>query len=212
MRDTGCGIPEETLDHIFDPFYSTKFTGRGLGLAVAMSLVRAWSGMIHVNSEVNGGSCFRVFLPLAEDVLPPQPARMTKQEIFKAEGTVLLVDDDASLRMVVEAVLKNLGCTVFVAKNGSEAVTLFHEHQDSIDCLLTDLSMPDMDGWETLAALRKIKPDLPAILSSGYDESRVMNCDYKELPQAFLHKPYTKDDLKKILNRLLGDAARGGNL
>ena len=106
--------------------------------------------------------------------------------------------------------MKHLGFTVFIATSGYEAVALFQKHHNSIDCLLTDLSMPDMDGWETLTALRKIKPDLPAILSSGYDEAHVMKGDHKELPQAFLHKPYTKDNLKNVLNRVLGDATRRG--
>lgn len=120
---------------------------------------------------------------------------------------MLLVDDDPILCDVMGSVLENLGFTAFIAKSGNKAVALFKEHQDSIVCLLTDLSMPEMDGWETLAALRKIRPDLPAILSSGYDEAHAMDGDYIELPQAFLHKPYTKDDLKNTLNQVLADAA-----
>lgn len=131
---------------------------------------------------------------------------MTKQETFTVKKTVLLVDDDPLFCTVTEAVLENLGFTVFVAVGGNEAVALFQKHHNSIDCLLTDLSMPDMNGWETLAALRKIKPDLPVILSSGYDETRAMEGDYKDLPQAFLHKPYTRDGLKSLLNRVLVDA------
>ena len=131
---------------------------------------------------------------------------MTKQEIFTVKKTVLLVDDDPLFCTVTEAVLEHLGFTVFVAVGGNEAIALFQKHHNSIDCLLTDLSMPDMNGWETLAALRKIKPDLPVILSSGYDETHAMEGDYRELPQAFLQKPYTRDGLKSLLNRVIVDA------
>ncbi len=128
-----------------------------------------------------------------------------EQQTFKAKRTVLLVDDEPVFCEVMEALLKSLGFTVFVALDGNEAVTLFQEHHRSIDCLLTDLSLPDMNGWEALAAIRKIRPDLPAILTSGYDEVRAMNGDHKDLPQAFLQKPYTREDIKNVLNRLLSD-------
>ena len=133
-----------------------------------------------------------------------------EQETFKAKRTVLLVDDNPVFCEVMEALLESLGFTVFVAVGGNEAITLFQKHHNSIDCLLTDLSLPDMNGWETLAAIRKIRPDLPAILTSGYDEAHAMKGDHKDLPQAFLHKPYTRDDLKNVLNRLLSDTTREG--
>ncbi len=136
---------------------------------------------------------------------------MTKQETFTVKGTVLLVDDDPLFCTVTEAVLEHLGFTVFVAVGGNEAVALFQKHHNNIDCLLTDLTMPDMNGWETLAALRKIKIDLPAILCSGYDEAHVMKNDYMERPQAFLRKPFTMDGLKSLLNRVLVDTTIGVN-
>jgi two-component system cell cycle sensor histidine kinase/response regulator CckA len=109
------------------------------------------------------------------------------------------------LCLVTEAILNQLGFSVLVTSGGNEAVDLFQKHQDSIDCLLTDLSMPDMDGWETLGALREIKPNLPVILSSGYDEAHVMDGDHDELPQAFLHKPYKRNDLRNALLQVLED-------
>ncbi len=212
VTDTGCGISKKDMVKVFDPFYTNKFTGRGLGLAVAMSLVRGWDGMIYVNSEVGKGSSFRVYLPLALDVSPLQADLLTEQEISQAEGMVLLVDDDPKVCEIAKALLEHIGFNVLVAEGGLKAVALFEKHYKSIVCLLTDLSMSDMNGWETLTALRKIKPDLPAILSSGYDEAHVMTSDHKERPQAFLHKPYTKDSLKNVLNRVLGDAKKSGPL
>ena len=129
-----------------------------------------------------------------------------KEETIQVKGTVLLVDDDPLFCEMTEAMLEHLGFTVFVAAGGNEAVVLFQKHHNSIDCLLTDFSMSDMNGWETIAALRKIKIDLPAILCSGYDEACVMKNDHKERPQAFLRKPFTMDGLKNLLNRVLVEA------
>lgn len=212
VTDTGCGMSDEEMEKIFDPFYSTKFTGRGLGLPVAMSLVKAWSGTIHAYSIAGKGSCFRVFLPLAADVTDLQPDLSTEQKTQKATGTVLFVDDDPLIHQVIKNIIEHLSFSVLVATSGAEAVSVLKRQPNSIDCLLTDLSMQGMNGWETLAALRQIRPDLPAILSSGYDEAHVMSGDHKELPQVFLHKPYTKDDLENALNRVLGNAAGDGPL
>jgi two-component system, cell cycle sensor histidine kinase and response regulator CckA len=105
---------------------------------------------------------------------------------------VLLIDDDAVLLEVIEAVLKSMGCEVFAAAGGKEAVDLLEKNQESIECFLIDLSMPDIDGWQTLSALRKIKPRLPAILCSGYDEVKAMNSDHAEQPQAFTQTIHQK--------------------
>ena len=135
---------------------------------------------------------------------PPTKAKemSTKKDTPQAGKTVLLIDDDTVLLEVMEAVLKSLGCTVYAAAGGKEAVELLHKNKETIECFLIDLSMPDMDGWQTLAALRKIKPHLPAILCSGYDEDKAMDGDHAAQAQAFLHKPYSRNDLKNILDRV----------
>jgi signal transduction histidine kinase/ActR/RegA family two-component response regulator len=206
VTDTGCGMSKKEVTQIFDPFYSTKDTGRGLGLAIAKGLVKSWGGMISVETAVGSGSRFRVFLPLAADAVDLQATEPTGTGDFESEGTVLLVDDDKVVRKLAETVLQRLGFTVLSAASGHEAVDVFKKHRDSIKCLLTDLSMPGMDGWETLKALRKIRPHLPAILSSGYDENQVMAGDHRERPQAFLPKPYTMANLKEVLRQVLRDA------
>ena len=97
--------------------------------------------------------------------------------------------------------LTSLGFTVLAAKDGIEAVEVFRRHRDEIRCVLLDLSMPHMDGWETLTALRALRSDLPVVLASGYDEARALQGEHPELPQAFLHKPYRMDDLKAALSK-----------
>ncbi len=205
VTDTGCGMSTEVMDKIFDPFFSTKFTGRGLGLAVATGLIRAWGGMISVESTVGEGSIFRVFLPLVTDNALRLKEQTNKTWDFKTTKTVLVVDDDYIVRSLTVSVLEHLGLSVHAAAGGKEAIALFRRHQGSIDCLITDLCMPGMDGWETLSALRKIQSDLPVILSSGYDEPRAMSGYHPERIQAFLHKPYSLDDLREVLVRVLGE-------
>lgn len=208
VTDTGRGMSEEEMGKIFDPFFTSKTIGRGLELAVSMGLVRSWGGMIFVKSALKKGSCFSVLLPLVVGGFPDQSKILNEDRNINTAGSVLLVDDDAVLLEIMEHVLQNLGFKVFVAGSGKEAVVLLQKHQDIIDCLITDLSMPDMDGWETLVALRKIQPDLPAVLSSGYDEKQAMSGDHDESFQGFLHKPYTKADLNSVLGRILGEISK----
>jgi PAS domain S-box-containing protein len=199
VADTGCGIVDGDIENFFDPFFSSKFTGRGLGLAVVLGIIRAHRGAVAVESEPGRGSVFRVFFPVwAEDVAREldEPAQAPEME---RGGTVLLVEDEEMVRDMAEAVLTSLGFKVLAAKDGLEAVEMLRQHQDEIHCVLLDLTMPHMDGWETLAALRGLRSDIPVVLVSGYDEANVMQGDHAELPQAFLHKPYSMKDLKAAL-------------
>jgi CheY-like chemotaxis protein len=118
-------------------------------------------------------------------------------------GTVLLVEDDEMLRETIGSMLTRLGFMVVDAKDGTEAVEVFREHKDAIRCVLCDVTMPHMNGWETLAALRKRAPGIPVILTSGYDEAYVMSDDYDERPQAFLGKPYQLNALRDALRHAL---------
>ncbi|MGD9733513.1 MAG: ATP-binding protein [Desulfamplus sp.] len=204
VTDTGCGISKEDFHKLSDPFFTTKFTGRGLGLAVVSGIVKSWGGMIGVRSKVGHGSTFMVFLPLSADALISQTKELPQSLQPKKLSTVLLVEDHDMVLKITTIMLKRMGFEVISAVNGVEAVEKFRQHKESISCLITDLSMPELDGWGTLAEIRKIKPDIPAILASGYDESFVMSRDnYTEQPQVFLHKPYTIDDLKSALGQAM---------
>ena len=208
VSDTGCGIAEEDMDKIFDPFFTTHFTGRGLGLPVALGIVKAWKGAISVESRKNHGSVFRIFLPLVTGEAPRQLRKTTETNNIQECGAVLLIEDQAPVRRMVETMLKGFGASVLTATRGIDAIELFKRHQDVIRCVITDLTMPDMDGWETLTVLRKIRPGIPVILASGYDEAHAMGRNNPEQPNAFLHKPYSKDELKKVLNMALGSEAK----
>jgi len=200
VADVGCGIADHDIEKLFDPFFSTKFTGRGLGLPVVLGIVRAHGGAVTVESEPGRGSVFRVFFPVSAEEVPRQPDKAAKAPELEGGGTVLLVEDEEMLRHMAEAMLTRLGFKALAAKDGVEAVEVFRQHQDTIRCVLCDLTMPRMNGWETLAALRKLAPDIPVILTSGYDKARVMEGDHPELPQAFLHKPYQMRDLEVAIS------------
>jgi two-component system, cell cycle sensor histidine kinase and response regulator CckA len=209
VSDTGCGIDAVTQETIFDPFYSTKFAGRGLGLAVAMGLVRAHEGAIALESRVGWGSSFRLYLPMSEiDAQPPSQDEKLISKIIEGQGLVLLVEDEPMVRNMAESMLKRLGYEVTTACDGSEAVDIFRERKYEFGLVLLDLNMPRMGGWETLSVLRTLRPDIPVVLASGYDEAQVMQGYHPERPQAFLHKPYRMKDLRAVLVRCQIDSAR----
>ncbi|MFP3913079.1 MAG: PAS domain-containing protein [Desulfobacteraceae bacterium] len=204
VSDNGRGMSPEMIHRIFDPFYTDKFTGRGLGLAVALGIVKSFGGCMTVESEPGKGSTFHVFIPLTtESVVQPEPEKPADKKKIPEGGVILLVEDQQMVRDAAEAMLKYFGFEVLTARDGMEALTIFRERQGDIRLVLTDLSMPRMNGWETLKALRKIRPDIPVILSSGYDEARAMAGDHAEKPEAFLCKPYQMAGLKAAVEKAL---------
>ena len=205
IMDTGCGIRNQDIEKIFDPFYTTKFTGRGLGLSVVVGIVNAHDGGITVESRPGRGSVFRVFLPVSAEALPFSLKKAGKDTEIKWTGAVLVVEDEPDVCQLVMTMLKRIGFTVLDAKDGVEAVEVFQRHQGEICCVLSDLTMPRMNGWDTLAALRKISPEIPVILSSGFDEAQVMTEEHPELPNAFLGKPYQLKGLAEVISRVLSD-------
>ena len=203
VEDTGCGIPEKVIENIFDPFFSSKFVGRGLSLAVVLGILRGHHGGITVQSTPGMGSTFRVFLPLLLEAIPQKPAHVPQAPKTAEAGTVLVVDDEPVVREAVSRTLKRFGYTVFTANDGVEAVDVFLLHRDEIHCVISDLTMPRMNGWETLTALRKLKADIPVILVSGYSETDVMSGHHPELPQAFLNKPFEIEALRNAIIRVM---------
>lgn len=201
ITDTGCGIDPKNLDKIFDPFFSTKFQGRGLGLAVVTGLVRGFEGAISVESHRGRGATFKVFIPTFGEGLPASSTDKAPIGSARATGGLVLVVDDepAVLSMAVSMLKRKLGYEAVTACNGSEALEIFRARKAEISLVLLDLSMPGMNGWETLSALKSIRPDIPVILASGYDEAQVMHESNVEKPQAFLHKPYRSEDLMRVI-------------
>jgi PAS domain S-box-containing protein len=205
VTDSGCGIHENDIYRIFDPFFSTKFTGRGLGLSVVLGIVKTHKLLITVKSGIGGGSVFSVFFPISANAVPLQSEQVAKVPEIVPGGTILLVEDEPDVRKMTASMLNSFGFTVLQAKDGVDAVEIFAQRKDEIVCLLSDLTMPRMCGWETISAIRAIRHDLPVILASGYDEASVMEGEHAEMPDFFLNKPYA---MKKLGDTVCNAIAR----
>jgi CheY-like chemotaxis protein len=203
VADAGCGIQENDIEKLFDPFFSSKFTGRGLGLPVVLGIVKAHGGAVTVESEPGRGSEFRLYFPVSAEEVPRQPDTAPQAVATEKSGTLLLVEDDPMVRNIAAAMITHLGFYVIEANDGVDAVELFRQRRNEICCVICDLTMPRMNGWETLTALRDLAPGIPVILASGYDEAQVMEGDHPELPQIFLGKPFKQKELSDAINRAL---------
>ncbi|MGE5487939.1 MAG: ATP-binding protein, partial [bacterium] len=203
VRDTGTGIAEEDKTRIFEPFFTTKFTGRGMGLAAVAGIVRAQKGAITVESKLGRGSTFRVYLPAtSKHVAPEQP-------VAAARATVLVVDDEFTVRDVATAVLSGRGYRVLTATDGREALALLARKEESIDAVVLDIVMPVMGAHEFLPVLRAHHPHVKVLLTSGYSESEARRLAGAGPESAFLPKPFTADQIATAVDELLGVRPKG---
>jgi PAS domain S-box-containing protein len=207
VTDSGCGMDKATMSKVFDPFFSTKFTGRGLGLAAALGIVRGHRGALKVYSEPGKGTTFKALFPALN--APAQPARQSHKETadWRGTGTLLLVDDEETVRTVAKRMLENAGFSVITAEDGREAIDVMRRRGEEIVCVLLDLTMPHMDGEETFRELRKLKADVRVILSSGYNEQDVTSRFTGRGLSGFVQKPYQAATLIERLRSVLEPSA-----
>jgi CheY-like chemotaxis protein len=209
IQDTGTGIPEKSLPRIFDPYFTTKQKGSGLGLATSYSIIRNHGGVIEVKSELNKGSTFTIHLPAVKGVEREGETTMSSAAatVTAKKGRLLLMDDEKVVRKVAAEMIATLGHEVDTAPDGAKAIALFRQAKESgkpYDLLILDLTVKGgMGGEETIQRILELDPEVKAVVSSGYADSPVV-AHYRDYGfSAFLNKPYKLADLKECLNQSL---------
>ncbi len=214
VQDSGCGMNAEMLARIFEPFYTTKFTGRGLGMAAVQGIVHAHNGAGRVRSTVGEGTVFEVYFPAisVQSETTPDPVTAEEPQIYSPQEcpTILLVDDEIVVREVASEILQTVGFKVVLACDGKEAISVFRAMQQKaedapeIDCVVLDLTMPHMDGLETLQVLQSIAQEVPIIIASGYSEEEIAKRIQNKNVAGVIQKPYSA----RILREKIGEALR----
>jgi CheY-like chemotaxis protein len=202
VADNGCGMDEETRERIFEPFFTTKGVGRGtgLGMAIVYSAVKQHGGWIDVQSEPGKGTAFKILLPARAGVRS-EPAEPRDTGLARGTETVLVVDDESSVRSMLVSLLTRCGYTVLTAQDGEEGVAILSREKKEIDLVLLDLSMPRMSGLQALARMRSIEPGVKVIVQTGYADEAVSLEETIEV----IAKPFQVRALLATVRKVLDD-------
>jgi two-component system, cell cycle sensor histidine kinase and response regulator CckA len=203
VNDNGCGMPPEVKARIFEPFYSTKFAGHGLGLAAVLGIVRSHHGTIKVYSEPGRGTTFKLLFPVMTEGAPEPEASDDPVSAWRGTGLALVIDDEETVRAVAARTLESLGFSPLIAADGAEGVRVFREHADALRLVLLDLTMPHMNGEETYRELCRINPKVPVVLMSGFTEKDTIDRFAGKQLAGFIQKPFDRPRLQSKLHAVL---------
>jgi PAS domain S-box-containing protein len=204
VEDDGPGMDADTRARVFDPFFTTKVSGRGLGLAAVLGIVRAHRGVVLLESEPGAGTRLRVLFPRAPALEARAPSEAPSSEATPASECVLAVDDEQWVLDVAREFLERAGYRVISACGGREALARLREHVDEIDAVVLDVAMPDVDGAAAFEEVRRMRPDLPIVLVSGYNQEIAGRRIATAKAAGFVRKPYEPEELLRQLRRALG--------
>ena len=208
--DTGAGISPDVIDRVFEPFYTTKEAGKGtgLGLATVYGIVRQSGGFIEVKSVVGAGTTFEIFIPAVDGQIAS--AESVEPDVARANGseTVLVVEDEDAVRLLIRRTLERRGYTVLVARSGRDALAQIFEYKGAIALVVTDVVMPQMGGPEFVRHLRIARPHVPVLYVSGYTDDEVVRRGVVQSETTLLEKPFTTDQLTTAVRKLLDGPAR----
>jgi CheY-like chemotaxis protein len=211
VSDTGCGMDAETKRRLFDPFFSSKATGRGLGMSAVLGIVRGHKGAIMVYSEVGAGTTVKVLLPALTPAAQARPTGDRHDAAVPAmtaapAGLALVVDDEDRVREITRQMLERLGFRVETLGDSEQAIARFRVCAADVAFVLLDLTMPRLDGAAVFRELRRIRPDVKVILSSGYNQQDVTQRFAGKGLNGFVQKPYQLLTLEAEIRRVLGAA------
>jgi two-component system, cell cycle sensor histidine kinase and response regulator CckA len=204
VRDTGCGMTPEVAALVFDPFYSTKPSGRGLGLAAVIGIIRAHRGMIRLSSDPGRGSCFTVYIPASRLPAESLTARPVGARSNHRRGEILAIDDEPALRLLIRTGLESAGFRVVVAASGQDGLSQFDRPKQRFDAAIVDLTLPDLRGQELITQLKSRQAELPIVVISGYSEEELGDWYQRFSNTTFLQKPFTVPELVGALRGVLG--------
>jgi CheY-like chemotaxis protein len=205
VTDTGCGMDEATQARIFEPFFTTRGPGKGtgLGLSTVYGIVKQSGGHITVYSEQGIGTTFKVYLPAVTEAVPALPPPLPAAEVPAQSGTVLLVEDEDSVRTLTRQILQTNGFTVLEARHGQEALQLYEHEIDSVQLTVTDVVMPEMNGRDLAQHLLRRQPHMKVLYLSGYTDNAIFRNGLLEPGTAFLEKPFTPDTLVRKVHEVM---------
>ncbi len=205
VTDTGCGMDNLTKQKLFDPFFSSKVDGRGLGLSAVLGIVRGHKGMLSVDSKPSMGTTFKILLPASDESAKRLKTEDNEHLEWIGQGTVLLADDEKIVRKTGSHMLERLGLNVILAVDGRQAVKIFRERHEEIDYVLLDLTMPNLDGEQAFREMKRIREDVRIILSSGYSRQEVSRRFAGIDLFGFIQKPYVLKELQEAISKVLKD-------